>query len=315
MRRYINIIKKEEGKEFIRKNFLVFLFSILFFSISSSSLAQQGFWEQVSKEKPYEKVKSHLVEKLPNGLIIDWEKKIVIVRGKAKITGPKNFRNKIRIEKEAEKDAIGKLLKLIGEIRITKNLRLKDIVKSNKEIGFKIKNYIENYFQVIDRRVENGNLVVTIVFSLKGKNGLFSIVQEELIKFSKKETKEKIVKIPEKIKITEKYTGLIIDAKDLGVKPGISPKIYSETGKEVYGTLQLSSDLVVEKGIVSYANSVEEAKNMERAGNNPLIIKALKKGEGEIGTDVVISEEDALKILKANEVSRFLEELKVVIVI
>lgn len=297
----------------MRKIFLIFLFLIFFFLVSSS-LAQQGFWKTV-KEKPYEKVKSRLIEKFPNGLIIDWEKKIAVARGKAKVTGPKTFKNKIRIEKEAKRDAIRKLLEVIGDIRITRDLNLKEVVKNNKGLGFKIKNYIENYARVIDRRVEQENLVITVVFDLKGKQGLLPIIQKEVIKFSKKEGKEQIVQIPETIKITEKYTGLIIDAKDLGVKPGISPKIYSETGKEVYGTLQLSSDLVIEKGIVSYATSVEETKSMERIGNNPLIVKALAKGEEKTNTDVVVSEEDAFKIIKLDEISGFLKELKVVIVI
>ncbi len=45
------------------------------------------------------------------------------------------------------------------------------------------------------------------------------------------------------------YTGVVIDARGLGVMPSMSPKIYDNTGNEVYGTMTVDPDYVIEKGI------------------------------------------------------------------
>ncbi|HBE80100.1 MAG TPA: hypothetical protein DDW65_20305, partial [Firmicutes bacterium] len=89
------------------------------------------------------------------------------------------------------------------------------------------------------------------------------------------------------------YTGLIIDARNLGVKGALSPQVFeADTNLLVYS----ASMVKVHKSIVVYARSVEKVKedNIERLGNNPLVVKAVGaiKIRGE-ATDVIISSEDS----------------------
>ena len=70
------------------------------------------------------------------------------------------------------------------------------------------------------------------------------------------------------------YTGVIIDARGRNVERGMSPKIRRTDGSEVWGTLSVSPDFVIENGIAAYAHSVAEARKKRRVGSNPLVIRA-----------------------------------------
>lgn len=111
----------------------------------------------------------------------------------------------------------------------------------------------------------------------------------------------------------EEFSGLVIDARGLGGKISMSPKIIDEQGRDIYGKIQVDVDFVIEEGIISYASSLEEAKNL-RAGINPLVVKAIKV-ETPMKNVYVIKNEDADKILEANKSFGFLEQFAVVIVL
>ena len=106
------------------------------------------------------------------------------------------------------------------------------------------------------------------------------------------------------------YTGLIIDCSGLGLVTAMSPVIMNESGNPIYGYQNLNYDLVVSKGMVGYATSTS---NSSRAGSNPLIVKA-KRVDGTASCNPVISDEDASKILHANNSSHFLEKCAVVFI-
>ena len=103
------------------------------------------------------------------------------------------------------------------------------------------------------------------------------------------------------------YTGLIIDCRGLGLKPVMSPVIMNEKDIPIYGHKNLDYDKVVAEGMVGYASSASQAG---RAGNNPLIIKAISLKDH--NANPVISVADANRILVENGVSHFLKEAKVV---
>lgn len=112
----------------------------------------------------------------------------------------------------------------------------------------------------------------------------------------------------------KKYSGLIIDASGLGAVPAMSPKVVDPDGKEVYGSAFISRDYAVEQGVVGYAKNVDQAKQNDRIGGTPLIVKAIK-ASGAKSADVVISKEDAAKLQDSNLDLGFLKECRVIIVL
>lgn len=106
------------------------------------------------------------------------------------------------------------------------------------------------------------------------------------------------------------YTGLIIDAKGLGVMPAMAPKVLDENGNEVYGSKLVSREWAVRQGMVGYEKDLEAARGNQRVTNNPLVIKGLKAA-GANKSDVTISNADAQRLQQATQYQNFLENCRV----
>lgn len=109
------------------------------------------------------------------------------------------------------------------------------------------------------------------------------------------------------------YTGLIIDARELGLQPILYPVIVSEEGKEIYSSLYISREFAVQYGVCTYICDMERAVAFRRIGSNPLVFRALRK-DGSTAGNIVISMADAKTIEKVTERHRFLKECRVIIV-
>ena len=115
---------------------------------------------------------------------------------------------------------------------------------------------------------------------------------------------------------SEAYTSLVIDARGLGVMPGMSPKIVDTQGHEIFGTVQnIDPERISEDGLVAYADDVKTARETETAGDKPLVVKAVAKGSNPSQTSVVVKANDAEEIMNANYASNILDDRKVIIVL
>jgi hypothetical protein len=110
------------------------------------------------------------------------------------------------------------------------------------------------------------------------------------------------------------FTGLIIDAKSLGVMPAMAPKIVNENGEEVYGSKYVSREFAVKQGMVGYDKDANAARNNPRVTNNPLIIKGMK-ASGTNSTDIVVSNADAQRIHAAAQTQNFLDKTRVMVIL
>jgi hypothetical protein len=110
------------------------------------------------------------------------------------------------------------------------------------------------------------------------------------------------------------YTGLVIDARGLGVKPAMAPKVLSEGGQEVYGFSVVDRNWVVQQGMAGYSKDLTAAQAHERVANRPLTVKAVA-AVGVNKTDVVLSNSDAQLLLGFGPHLTFLEKARVMLVV
>jgi hypothetical protein len=111
------------------------------------------------------------------------------------------------------------------------------------------------------------------------------------------------------------YTGLVVDARGLGVLPALAPRVLEFGGAELYGSANVSREWAVKYGMAGYAKSVADARGMkDRVGDNPAIVKAVS-ASGSAKTDAVLSKEDALSLKSAAQNLKFLSEARVVFVV
>jgi hypothetical protein len=110
------------------------------------------------------------------------------------------------------------------------------------------------------------------------------------------------------------YTGLVIDARGLGVKPAMAPKVLSEGGQEVYGFSVVDRNWVIQQGMAGYAKDLVVAQSHSRVTDKPLTVKAVA-ASGTNKTDVVISNADAQLLLGSGQNLEFLGKARVMLVV
>ena len=110
------------------------------------------------------------------------------------------------------------------------------------------------------------------------------------------------------------YTGLVVDARGLGVKPAMAPKILSAGGQEIYGFSVVDRNWVIQQGMAGYSKDLVAAQANERVADRPVTIKAIG-ASGSNRTDVIISNADAQTLLGSGENLTFLEKARVMLVV
>ncbi len=116
------------------------------------------------------------------------------------------------------------------------------------------------------------------------------------------------------------YTGLIVDARGLGLQRGMSPRIYSESGQLIYAGVAADLDFVQESGIASYGQELtpELLRRLQPGKDSikvsPLVVEALEVTDS-TETGVIISDADADAIVAALNTYDFLAEYSVIFLI
>lgn len=74
-----------------------------------------------------------------------------------------------------------------------------------------------------------------------------------------------------------KYTGLVVDAKDLPFTPAISPRLLGPDGSVLFSQQKTRKKVIMEKGAVKYVTSLKMIHTLD-VGKNPLRVKAVSLG-------------------------------------
>lgn len=110
------------------------------------------------------------------------------------------------------------------------------------------------------------------------------------------------------------YTGVVIDARGLGLQPSMSPRLRDAYGGALWGDLEIAPEVVIEYGLAGWARTEAELQHPNlraRIGENPLWIRAIRvQGVGR--NEVILDSADAERLLRENAVGGFLERLAVV---
>lgn len=111
----------------------------------------------------------------------------------------------------------------------------------------------------------------------------------------------------------EAYTGLLVDARGLGLRPALAPRLLDEQGKELYASEVLDRARAVEAGVAGYAKDMVAGSRQARVTDNPLIVKGIK-ASGDKATDIAIGSEGVNAIRQSEPASHFLQQGRVVVV-
>ncbi|SDN79225.1 hypothetical protein SAMN04488516_10735 [Desulfonauticus submarinus] len=236
------------------------------------------------------------------------------------------------------------LLEVIKGVQIDSTTTVQNYMVTNDIIVSRVQGFLQNS-QVLDiAYMSDGSVEVTVGVSLRG--GLADVLLPKTIPFGTKiqrptrltpsapqvsvpaPTAPATPTVPttpevQKPRMEEAqtqpkpqivYTGLIVDARGLGARPAMSPKIYDENGQEVYGSAFVSREYAIQQGMAGYAKDINKAKTNPRVANNPFIAKAVQV-KGKARTDLVINNDVANQLRSLSKNQNFLEKCKVMIIL
>ncbi|MCC6443012.1 MAG: hypothetical protein IT210_06075, partial [Armatimonadetes bacterium] len=256
--------------------------------------------------------KSRLVEDVPGAGRIDWQKGAIYATGMGAM--PKQEANRakayLKARGYAKMEALANLLMVVDKVRIDAESYGEDYEAQSEKIRMEIKGILKGAQITGERKIKiEGDWVVevTVATQMYGDEGLANIVIPEAIRRDRMEEEEEIAPPAPKVVIPPKpvpppaplpkdqdgpYTSAIIDTRGYGVLPCMSPKIRRPNGSEVWGTVKVDPNYVIEHGIVVYARNLDEARRNKRAGDNPLILRAIGRAGTSSLADPVLSNED-----------------------
>ena len=206
------------------------------------------------------------------------------------------------------------ILEIIQGVRIDSETVVKDYVVDSDTIRASVSGLVKNARQIGEPNyMSDGTCEVRVRMSMKGPF-MESIIPKAIADDKKTDTPPPAVKVKAAPAKSEILTGLVVDARGLGARPAMSPKVFDENGREVYGSLVVSKEYAVQQGISGYARDLTAAQGNPRVTANPITVKALS-AEGPGKSDFKISNDDANKIRMYKENLTFMQQCRVMIVL
>jgi len=209
--------------------------------------------------------------------------------------------------------ALRNILETVNGVRIDSETVVKDFAVSSDVINSRVQGFVRGARQVSEEYMSDGTVEVVMEIAMYGELTDMMLPQSMMTTAPAPPaaSPDPSTSAPDTSAI---YTGLVIDARGLGVRPAMAPKVIDESGQEVYGSAFVSREYAVQQGMSGYAKDLGNAKGNERVTNNPLVVKALRV-EGPGKCDLVIGNMDASMLRGAADTLSFLQKCRVMIVV
>ncbi len=253
---------------------------------------------------------------LENGYI-DWTTGAVTARGHA---APEiNAEGQaVAMPGSARAEATRNLIAVLKQMKISGNLTVGEYASSHDTILAGIEKVAQD--ARAHRQLYTSALDVDVWVSAKFHGGFLQLVlpdhirQIPKINELKPDASKKTSDKPPSPAGAGPYTGLIVDARQLNVEPVLYPTIVSEQGREIYSSVFISREFAVQNGVCAYVCDMDQALGSDRAGSNPLVVKALRKTGDKTGA-IVMSMADAETLDRATERHTFLKKCRVIVLV
>lgn len=266
-----------------------------------------------------------LTEQIGNGTV-NWSKGVVQAVGIG--APPEKYYGKPQARpmalRAAKIDAMRNLLETTKGVQIDSNTTVSNFMVESDVISAKVQGMVRGAQTVGQEYLSDGTVEITMQMSLNG--GFSQLVLPKEIK--QVESIKSIAPAPAETPLPPAeapavaapkaeaivYTGLVVDARGIDVRPAMAPKVLDENGQEVYGSAFVSREFAVQQGMSGYARDLTAAQSNTRVTHNPLTVKGLRT-EGSGRSDIAISNADAARMRGASEHLSFLKKCRVMIVV
>jgi hypothetical protein len=218
----------------------------------------------------------------------------------------------------AQKDALANLLEITKGVQVDSATSIKDFTVGSDVIDTQVTGLVKGAEVVEQQYMPDGRAEVKLRIPLYG-NLAQTIIPQAMAKppaapIPTVSVPTPAIKVPASPSAPVIYTGIVIDARGIQVRPAMLPRIFDEHGREVYASTNVDYEYAVKNGISGYARDLKAAQSNQRVAANPITMKALRSsGSGK--SDIIISNADAQSIRLSAESASFLNQCKVMIVL
>jgi len=251
----------------------------------------------------------HLVNTTPDGKV-DWTTGIATAHGIG--IPPKNpasaLQAKEMTRKAAWSVALRNLLEVVKGIHVSSTTTVSNYVTTNDEVRTKVEGFVKGARVVNEQEMPDGSYKTTVEMKVGGEFSNLVIPKAAPKTVPLAQYQKGPVSPP------RSYTGLVVDARGLGARPALAPRLLNEQGEEAYSVAYVEQQVTAEEGIVLYAPDPQSAGSNPRVTNSPLLVKALRT-QGAQKTDLIISDADAQTIHGVPEHFKFLKQAKVLVIL
>jgi hypothetical protein len=202
-------------------------------------------------------------------------------------------------------DAQRNYLEVVKGTYVTSTTTVEGLILTGDVIQSRVEGLVKDFTPVDTSYWDDGTIEVTVEFRMEGEflNTVLPVSMGGGTPINYNQ--------PSSGKV---YTGLVVDARGLGLHPALAPKVLDANGKEVYGSAYVSREYAIQQGMAGYAKDPDKARINERVAPNPFFVRGIK-AEGVNKTDVVISVQDAVELNGMAENLNFLRQCKVMILV
>jgi hypothetical protein len=247
-------------------------------------------------------LRASYVERLPEGQI-DWGSGLIQAKG-VSAGGRQEARDTVA---QALEEARRGLAAMLRRIPVASETLVCALLEGNEAAASQLANIVGGA-QVVERKFySDGGVEVRAALSMRG--GFMQLVlPQEVTSITALRHVNGAAARP-----GQRYSGLVVDARGLGARPALCPRLLCEDGSEVFGPALVGRESAVQQGIAAYATALPEPGE-GRTGKRPLLVRGLKAA-GANHCDIVVSLADARKVRAAPESVEFLQRCRVLVVL
>ena len=253
---------------------------------------------------------------------LDWDNYLMKISASIPLGHNVRLSERHQVREKAREKILSLVSISLENLYIDADHQLKDYLDSNATFAHKYSIFLET-LEMGSLFIRKNKIKADLAIPLRNKNGLLYFLPMPWQIESYNSLKEPeftgeaylnstvISEFPHN-KAPVKYSGLIIDARDLSLHVALAPRIYTQDGRLIFGPEFLKSDIAINRGIVAYVTELNAKLLRVRAGDTPLMTSALSSF-GKNKTDLVISLEDGSKLFDDKDTVINLLKCRVVI--
>ncbi len=265
----------------------------------------------------------HLVEQTSSGSV-NWTSGWITATGFGAPPPNAGAAGKALAQRAAFSVAVRNLLEVVKGVRIDSATLVENYLVQNDVIKSQVSGFVKGAQIEQANAMPDGSVEILVKAPLWGVNSLSDPFLDQMGMQDQKLPPEPAA---------ESYTGLVIDARGLGVKPACFPAVLDDKGEVIFGPKTVDRVAAQKDGMVHYMTASKDANLSSvlgegayvirpvqaappappRAGRMPLKIKGGDKA-GALKANIIISSEDAKKIRDDSALTVALKRSRVTVV-